>query len=54
MFVTKCNRCKKEITESRGTVRVSADDQLSTIHLCPSCAKPIMAVLKRLRLLTRP
>jgi DNA-directed RNA polymerase subunit RPC12/RpoP len=50
MFVYKCDICKKEIKNGDET-KVSPPGELSGPMFCQPCAKPILAFLKKHKLL---
>lgn len=51
MHVTKCDKCKKEITDRDR--RITAGVGWSTVELCEKCGGPIVAFLKKLKLLEK-
>lgn len=48
MFVYKCDICKKEIKDQEVTVRASQSNAF-----CRDCAKPVLAFLKKHKLVEK-
>jgi len=51
MTITKCDICKKDITDEKPTVFVSDGHRLNGSVLCAVCGEPILAFMKKHHLL---
>lgn len=51
MHVTKCDKCKKEIKNR--DARVTAGIGWNMVELCEKCGEPVVAFLKKFKLLER-
>jgi RNase P subunit RPR2 len=50
MYITKCDRCKTDMTDGTQRLRVETQEPYHLFHLCKACSKPVLAALKKLKL----